>query len=101
VTTAAVIVAGLIALGFVIVTVVTRDVTDGIETGNVTVEGATSSPKSCPTRSVSDVVVPAFPSGSVTLMLFTLPATAPVKAATAVALPRKPAGARGSRRKVL
>jgi hypothetical protein len=101
VTVKAAIVAELAALGFVIVTVTGADVTEGLETGKAIDGRSTVSPTSWPTRSVRLVVVPAFPSGSVTVMLLALPATAPVKPATAVALPRKPAGAAGSLRKVL
>jgi hypothetical protein len=94
-------VAGFTVLGFVIVTVVVADTAPAFWAGNATVEGAAVSPTSWPTRRVSDVVVPVFPSGSETVMLLALPGAAPVKAAVAAALPRKPAGARGSLRKVL
>jgi hypothetical protein len=66
-------VAGLTALGFVIVTIVGEDTAPAFWAGNVTVEGAAVSPMSWPTRRVSDVVVPVLLSGSVTVMLLALP----------------------------
>src|SRR6185369_11592288 len=49
----------------------------------------------------SCVVVPLFPSGSVMVMLLAFPAGAPVKESAAAPVPRKPAGAVESTRKVL